>query len=231
MNCVLIGHIKEFQFDSWVLLWSPARPVAGMCSCAVETVSFYRWYVITFHFGMTLAPKNYWHFQHVLCICDQFRFWFWGFYLGGISGADLTVSKTRSNNHQTELFMTILIVSVNASVGGTFPVDVVKCWVRSLSFFGHFNNIALFPMTSVGSLKVPLSPLSLCSPLLTFFFFFWNTLTCRIEKNLKWSASGSRADWRGHVFRVAMAMSVYEMTEWLGFSPLCETPRLPQSYK
>lgn len=44
-----------------------------------------------------------------------------------ISGADLTVSKTRINNHQTELFMTVLIVSVNASVGGTFPVDVVEC--------------------------------------------------------------------------------------------------------
>lgn len=177
---------------------------------------------------MTLAPKNYWHFQHVLSTCGLVHVKFWVFLAGGISGADVTVSKTRKNNHQTELFMTILIVNGNASVGGTF---LSMWWVlcQELVVFGQFNNTAHLSDDISGLTESTSFPLSLLT--VPFFFSFWNTLTCRIEKNLNWFASGSRSDWRGLVFRVAIAMSIYEMTEWLGFSPLCETLRLPESYK
>lgn len=164
-------------------------------------------------------------------VCFVLDFGVFLFYLSGWSGADLTFSKTRNNNHQTELFVTILIVRGNASVGGTVLVDVASAVSGAYLFLDSLAILHCFPMTSVESLKVPLS---LCPfvPLFSYFrFLFWNTLTCRSEKNLNWFTSGSRADQRGGVFRVAIAMSVYEMTEWLGFSPLCETPRLPQSYK
>lgn len=105
-----------------------------------------------------------------------------------------------------ELFMTILIVSGN---GGTFLVDVASAVSGVCLFLDSLTILHAFPMTSAGSLKVPLSLCPLCSLL----FPPEKPLTCRIEKNLNWFASGSRAGRRGHVFQVAIAMSVSEMTE------------------
>ena len=99
--------------------------------------------------------------------------------------------------------MTGLIVSGNASRCG-------ECCVRSLSSFGQFNNIARFSDDISWVIEylfpfVPLFPSSHIS--------IPKSLTRRTEKNLTWLASGSCADQRGHVFPVAIVMSVYELTE------------------
>lgn len=119
--------------------------------------------------------------------------------------------------------MTTLIVCENASVGGTFLFNVASA-VSETSFLDTLIVLHVIANDISWVTESTSFLLSLYSPHLTF-------LTCLIEKNLNCLASGSRADQRGRVLRVSIAISVYEMTELLGFSPLCESTRLPQSYK
>lgn len=69
---------------------------------------------------------------------------------------------------------TILVAGGNASVGGTFLVDVASAVSGACLFLDGLTILHAFPMTSVGPLKVPLSLCPLRSPFFFFLFFLKN---------------------------------------------------------